>query len=59
MSATAAAMTSEQHMTCNDNIHAKVTKECADEHLAVRAQHAVLPGVYAYTNVASWLFLNT
>ena len=56
MSATIFARTSEQDMTCDDNIHAKVTKECAEEHLAVRAQHAVLPRVYAYRSVTSWLF---
>ncbi len=56
MSATAAAITSEQHMTCDHNIRAKITSKCAGQQLVGHARHTVLPGVYAHRDVASWLF---
>ena len=40
MSATAAAVTSEQDTTCGDIIHAKVDSKCTEQQLAVHAHRS-------------------
>lgn len=40
MSATTAAVTSEQDLTCDDIIHAKVDSKCTEQQLAVHARRS-------------------